>query len=223
MRVWVTRAQPAAETTADRLRAMGHDPIVGPLLVVSPEAAVADLTGVAALVFTSANAVPFFASLTPRRDLVVYAVGAATAWAARAAGFSDVIASDGDVAALAHRIIGDDIPDGLVLHPGALEPAADLAALLTARGIEARNLPVYRTDAVAALPPAVTTPPDAVLLHSPKAARTLAGLIPATWPEAMDALALSPACGAPLVGHGFRRLEAARRPSEADLLGLLAR
>jgi uroporphyrinogen-III synthase len=223
LRVWITRAQPAADATAGRLRAMGHEALVAPLLNIRPLDDVAlDLSRVGAIAFTSANAIPAFSALTTERGLPVYAVGEATAAAARAAGFAAVIASDGDVHALAHLITAEGAPDGLVLHPGALEPAADLAAILTAIGIAARNLPVYRTEAASALPPSVgSEPPDAVLLHSPKAARTLAALIPARWPSAMDAFCLSPACGAPLVGLGFRRLEAARFPNEPALLTLL--
>ncbi|HTK36174.1 MAG TPA: uroporphyrinogen-III synthase [Caulobacteraceae bacterium] len=221
-RVWITRAKPAADATAMRVRARGLEPLVAPLLIVHPIEGVAlDLDGVGALAFTSANAIPAFAALTSERSLPVFAVGEATAAAARTAGFAHVVAADGDVSALAHRVAADgDL--GLVLHPGALEPAGDLAAALTAAGIEARNLPVYRTEAAGVLPPAVgADPPGAVLLHSPKAARALAALIPPHWPPAMEALALSPACAAPLVGRGFRRLEAARLPNEAALLALL--
>jgi uroporphyrinogen-III synthase len=224
LRVWITRAQPAAESTAERLRILGHEPLIAPLLQVRPLDDIAlDLTGVGALAFTSANAVAAFAALTPRRDLPVFAVGEATARDARVAGFEAVSASDGDVHALAHHITAEGAPEGLVLHPGALEPAGDLAAALTAAGVRARNLPVYRTEAVAALPATVLSPPGAVLLHSPKAARTLAKLIPRHWPEAIEALCLSPACGAPLLGLGFHRLEAAPRPDEALMLDLLPR
>ncbi len=223
MRVWVTRAQPAAEATAERLRTLGHDPLVAPLLEVRPLAGIRlDLAEVGALAFTSANAVSCFAALTKVRNLPVYAVGEATARALRTAGFAAILAGDGDVHALAHRITQEGAPDGVVLHPGAAEPAADLAAILTAMGVSARNLPVYRTEAVAALPAAVAEPPEAVLLHSPKAARILAALIPSHWPLAMAAFGLSPACGAPLEGLGFRKLEAARFPTEAALLTLLS-
>ena len=222
MRVWVTRAQPAADATAAQLRALGYDAIVAPLLEVRAiEQPSVELSGVGALAVTSANAVPAFAALTADRSLAVYAVGEATARAARGAGFTVAAVAEGDVHALAHRITADGAPPGVVLHPGALEPAADLAALLTAMGVSARNLPVYRTEAVTALPVGLPSPPDVVLLHSPKAGRVLAGLLPPHWAPAMDALVLSPACGAPLLSMGFRRLEAARFPNEAALLRLL--
>ena len=56
--VWVTRAQPGAAATAERLRAMGYEPLVAPLLEVRtlPGGPI-DLTGVAALAFTSASGI----------------------------------------------------------------------------------------------------------------------------------------------------------------------
>ena len=51
-RVWITRAQPGADSTAARVRALGHEPLVAPLLAVRPlEAESLDLRGVAALAF----------------------------------------------------------------------------------------------------------------------------------------------------------------------------
>ena len=61
-RIWITRAQPAADVTAERVRALGHEAMVAPLLAVRPvEPEPIDLEGVAALAFTSANGVRAFA------------------------------------------------------------------------------------------------------------------------------------------------------------------
>lgn len=214
MRVWVTRAQPAAEATAARLRALGHEPVVAPLLEVRPlPGAVIDLAGVGAVAFTSANGVAAFAALSPSRGLPVFAVGEATAAAARAAGFPEVTAGPADVAALAAAIRAAPF-EGVLLHPCAAETAGDL----TAAGVPLRPAPLYETVATAALPGAV----DAVLVHSPKAARALAAVLPPGRAAGLDVFALSPACAEPLRGLGFHRLEAAQFPNEAALLKLLA-
>src|SRR5262245_38438369 len=88
-RIWITRAQPGADVTAERVRALGHEAVVAPLLAVRmiPDVSI-DLRGVAALAFTSANGVRAFADASGERGLKVFAVGAATASAARAAGFN---------------------------------------------------------------------------------------------------------------------------------------
>ncbi len=224
MRVWVTRAPPGAEATAERLRALGHDPVTAPLLRVRPFAdAALDLTGMGALAFTSAHGVAAFAALSPDRRRPVYAVGEATAAAARAAGFQDVVAGEGDVAALARRIAAAKPSlSGAVLHPGAAEPAGDLAGALAAAGVPARAVVVYATEAAEVLPALGSPAPEAVLVHSPKAARALASLVPSNLAAGMTAFALSAACAAPLAGAGFRAVRIAAAPTEAEMLGLLA-
>jgi uroporphyrinogen-III synthase len=168
--VWVTRTLPGAEVTGGKVRAAGFEPLVAPLLeVVFEPGGEIDVTGVAALAFTSANGVRAFATRSPERRLPVFVVGRATAAAARNAGFVTVTASDGDVFTLARGIPHG----GLVLHAGAAEPAADLVLALKRRGVAARGIVVYRTerttlsDAVFAAAAAS----DFVLLQSAKAAR----------------------------------------------------
>ena len=84
-RVWVTRAEPGASRTAARLGALGFEPVVAPLLTIRTLTPVIDLSGVAALAFTSVNGVTAFAALNADRDKPVFAVGDATAEAAREA------------------------------------------------------------------------------------------------------------------------------------------
>lgn len=224
MRVWVTRTRPGAEATADRLRALGHEPLVAPVLEVRLlDGAGMDLAGVGALAFTSVHAVAAFAALTPLRDPPVFAVGETTAAAATAAGFVRVDSADGDVEALARLIIAAR-PES-ILHPAALEPAGDLVATLSDAGIAARRIALYETVAVAALPPVVEAALadgglDAVLAHSPKAAGAVARLLAGRPLGALDAFALSAACAAPLAACGFRRLGVAAAPNEAALLAL---
>ena len=83
MRIWITRAAPEAEATAQRVRALGHEPVVASLLEVQAGGETPDLAGVGALAFTSRNGVRAFAALSPERNLPVLTVGDATAQAAR--------------------------------------------------------------------------------------------------------------------------------------------
>lgn len=225
-RIWITRAQPAAEATAERVREMGHEALVAPLIELRPVEAAIDLSGVAALAFTSANGVRAFAAAEPRRDIAVYAVGRATADAAKAAGFRGVLASDGDVAALAERIIARKRElKGAVLYPGAAEPAGDLCGALAEAGIEARPLVLY--EAVDVPPDAATVAAlpsvDAVLLHSPRAAATLAAFLEGHPAPTLRALCLSAAIAAPLARVKLRQLASAPFPLEAGLINLIDR
>lgn len=225
-RIWITRAQPAAEATAERVREMGHEAVVSPLIELRPVEAHIDLSGVAALAFTSANGVRAFADAEPRRDLTVFAVGGATAHAAKHAGFKGVLASDGDVAALAERIVSRKRElKGAVLHPGAAEPAGDLCGALTEAGLEARPLVLY--EAVDVEPDTAAEAElanlDAVLLHSPRAAATLAAYLKKRPIPTLRVLCLSSAIAKPLAKTPLRQLASAPFPIEAALLNLIDR
>ncbi|WP_340646771.1 uroporphyrinogen-III synthase [Phenylobacterium sp.] len=226
-KIWITRAQPAAEATAARVRVLGHEPFVAPLLKVEPvEGVEVDLQGVCALAFTSANGVRAFIEATPDRSLRVFAVGAATAQAVRAAGFRNVLSADGDVEALAEGIAARkrDLK-GCVLHPGAAEPAGDLVGALEVHGIEARRLILYDTGPaeLTAEELAILPEIDAVLLHSPKAAQALAAMLKEQPLPRMRALCLSKAVMKPLVRTRMAAKVFAPFPLEAALLNLIDR
>jgi uroporphyrinogen-III synthase len=217
MRIWITRAEPGATRTAERVRALGHEPVVAPLLEVHALPGAVDLDGVAALAFTSANGVRAFAERSPERSFPVFAVGDATAAAARKAGFAEVASAEGDLDALADLIAANAAGfRGTVLAPGPREPAGDLPRALAAQGVTARALALYETLPVF---PKSMGPVDAVLIHSPKGAERLAVVLgEKTGPAAY---CISPAAAAPLAGRPFARIEWAARPDEDSLLALL--
>jgi uroporphyrinogen-III synthase len=218
-RVWITRTQPQAADTAQRVAALGLEPVLAPVLEARPIPGVTpDLAGVRALAFTSGHAVAAFAALSVVRDLSVFAVGDATAARARAAGFGEVRSADGNTAALADLIIA--ARPGRVLIPMAREPAADLAGLLAARGIEAAPVAVYETVPAGAAPPLADI--DLVLIHSPRAAGLVAAHLVGR-PEASGiiACAISPVAAAPLERVGLAAVRIAARPTEAALLAAL--
>ena len=218
-RIWVTRTQPQAEATAKRVRDLGHYPVVAPALEIQPIVdALIDLNDIDALAFTSANGVVAFAALSDVRALPVFTVGDATAAAASAAGFTDVRSAKGDVHALADLVVQAPNPNR-VLHPGALEPAADLPALLAERGVEARHVAIYRTvETALAAPPADI---DTVLIHSPRAGRAAARLLRGVDASTLTLLAISQAAAAPLAGAAVHAILVAPFPDESALLNLL--
>jgi uroporphyrinogen-III synthase len=206
------------------LAIMGVDPVVAPLLAVRDLPGPIELASVGALAFTSANAVAAFARGCADRHLPVFAVGAATATAAGAAGFADITASDGDVEALASLIIAHGEAIGAILHPGAAEPAGDLVGRLQGAGRAARALAIYETVAVAP-PAAFLAGLDSlagVLLHSPRAAGQLAGLLRDRVAPALAAYCLSPAIAAVLEGLQIGQIRVAALPNEDALLSLVA-
>jgi uroporphyrinogen-III synthase len=156
----------------------------------------------------------------------VFAVGAATAQSARAAGFKLVLSADGNVEALAEGI-GQRRGElrGAVLHPGAVDLAGDLVGALEALNVEARRLTLYETlplqveaEAAARL---VTS--DAVLLHSPRAAQVLAALVKAHPAPKLRALGLSKAVVKPLARAKLAARVFPSMPLEGALLNLIDR
>jgi uroporphyrinogen-III synthase len=226
-KIWITRTQPGADATAERVRALGHEALVAPLLTVRPvEDAEIELRGVAALAFTSANGVRAFVERSGERRLKVFAVGAATAQAARAAGFGTVLSADGDVEALAEGIAARrNELRGVVLHPGAREPAGDLAGELEKHGVPARRLVLYETGPVKLGEAEAKTlvRADAALLHSPRAARALASVLKAHPAPKMRALGLSQAVIRPLARTPLAAKAYPPFPLEAALLNLIDR
>jgi len=230
-RIWLTRSRPGAEADAAALQALGCAPLVDPVLEIVPVPAALELESVAALAVTSAAAVRALAALTPRRDRPLFAVGAATAAAARAAGFAEVDAGDGthagDAQALAARLVRAaplDRAPWPVLWPRGREVAADLAALAFALApgrVEVRPVVVYAAEPRTpeqALAAVAAGQVAAVLLHSPRGARAAAAALQAAGLAPPPAVALSPAVAAVWPGEV---LAVAARPDAEAMAGAL--
>src|SRR5690348_11361581 len=87
--VLVTRPEPGAGETAARLIALGFSPVLAPLLEVRPRhVAIPPSELVQAILVTSGSAIPGLPE--SHRRLPLFAVGAATARRAEAAGFTNV-------------------------------------------------------------------------------------------------------------------------------------
>jgi len=220
--VWITRARPGALATAERVRDLGFEAIVDPLLAVEALDAQFDLAPFTALAFTSANGVEAFGRLTDERGLPVFAVGKATAKAAHVEGFAAVSSADGDVEDLCGLIAAG--ASGPVLWAGAKEPAGDLVGMLRSCGVMAKGVAVYETldrapsdETLARLEAGAT-----VLLHSPRAARALAAILRERPAPALRFLCLSEAIAAPLRDVAEPgSVIFAPRPDESALLDLL--
>lgn len=236
MRLLVTRPQPGANETAARLRARGHEALVQPLtrIELSPPPPIAGLPG--AIVFTSRNAVRAVAGWEAAegwRGLPVFTVGAATAAAARDAGFGDVRIGEGDVRRLGEHILADfDRSRGAILYPAARDRAGDLAGALAAAGIAVTTVDAYRAVARERLDAPVIAgfragAIDAVLFHARRSATVFGELVAAAGLGGalggVRLLALSQRVAEPLSGLGAAAVEIAARPDETALLGLVSK
>lgn len=233
-RVLITRpAEDSAELAAE-LGALGIDSLIAPMITIAPRAGAGlDLAGAQGLLVTSANGVRAAAGLTGRRDLDVYAVGPASAAAARELGFTRVRTAGGDVASLAHLVAAAADPAaGRLVHAAGTEVAGDLAGLLAAAGFRVTRAVLYEAVAATRLPDAVHDALargglDAILFFSPRTARTFvtlaaaAGLLPAC--ASVTALCLSRAVADAAASCPWRAVRIAARPDRGALVALLDR
>lgn len=211
-RVLVLRPEPGASVTAKRVRERGLDPVVIPLFDIeavewkAPEAGEFD-----GLLLTSANAVRCGGEqLKDLRGLRVYAVGPATAEAARDAGFD--VASTGDAGV--ERLLGSIEPGLRLLHLAGEDRKgpADARQEITA-------VTVYRSrDRDADLGEEVG---GVALVHSPRAGRRFAELVGGE--RAAIAIAAISSDAADAVGTGWAAVEAADAPTDEALLALTER
>jgi uroporphyrinogen-III synthase len=224
-RVLVTRSEPGASETAERLSAAGYEPIVEPVFVIEPVAAA--LPDFDALAFTSANGVRQFATLSSRREMPVFCVGARTAEAATEAGFTDVMSADGDADALVALMVKKLPKQARLLHAGNEESRGDIAGRLGRAGHVAMFLPIFRAVRLAEPGPHLAAhlagqPAfEAVLIHSPRGAAILAEFAKGSGAP-LNIAAISGAAATPLTALAGRT-EIAGAPNEQALLSALAR
>jgi len=233
VKVLVTRPEADAAPIAAVLAARGDTTVIEPLLaiVAKPDVAV-DLTGVQALALTSANGARVLAQRTERRDLAVFAVGDATAAAARAAGFANVESAGGDVDALADVIAARlDPARGAIFHAAARQVAGDLKGRLEAAGFAVRRVSLYEAVPSRAISTATAAALrdgriDAALFFSPRTGRTFVRLLSEGRLTAacgrIIAVCLSAAVAEEVKRLPWRALHIAAQPTQAALLDSLA-
>ena len=232
MRVLVTRPEADAASIAAELAARGDTAVIEPLLAIlaKPDAAV-ELAGVQAFALTSANGARVLAQRTARRDLPVFAVGDATAAAARAAGFAAVESAGGDVVALAGLIASRlDPAVGAIFHAAARQVAGDLKGRLEAAGFTVRRVVLYEAVPSAAFSGATAAALregriDAALFFSPRTGRTFVRLLAESRLTAtcdrMTAVCLSAAVAEEVKRLPWHALHIAAQPTQAALLDSL--
>lgn len=229
--VLVTRPAPGDAATARAVARLGWHAIPAPSLVLAALPAMPPPRGAQALLLTSAAAAR---ALTPggaAPDLPVFAVGEATAVAARARGFVRVEAAGGDAESLAALVAARCDPRGGVLWVAVGRGyGAELAAALRGRGFRVARRVVYAARPATALPPAASRALAAgrvvaALFTSPRGARSMvhllrkAGLLRAA--AGITAIAISQRVADALDGVAWRALHVATMPGEAALLEAL--
>lgn len=235
MRLLVTRPQPDASRQADALAALGHTPVLAPMLGIEAIGDVAlHFDGVQALIVTSRNALRALRShgrLAEALRLPLLAVGEATAAEARALGFARVTAAPGTGEDLAQQIAASlDPSGGALLHLRGEAVAFDVKSALEAKGFAVRQAVLYRSVPAGDFPPEALSALaagtlDGVILMSPRTATTFTHLVRrhglVTQVSRVVCYCLSGAVAKAAEPLGARTI-VAESPREDEVLALLA-
>jgi uroporphyrinogen-III synthase len=213
-RVLVLRPEPGASATVDRARGRGLEAVAVPLFEIEPvHWEHPEASGFDGLLLTSANAVRHGGkAVNDLRGLPVYAVGAATADAARHAGFD--LASKGDAGV--DRLLASIEPELRLLHLAGEDRIAPegaqqkIESITVYRSVEKTSVDLGDLNGIVAL------------VHSPRAGRRFAQLVghSARGSVAIAAISLEAATAA---GDGWASVDAAEAPNDEALLALTER
>ncbi len=234
MRLLLTRPEPDAERTAAALRARGHSVVVAPLMRIEAIKDAEIGTGPwAAILVTSSHAAPAIGAhqrFAELRALPVFAVGARSAAAMRAAGFADVTSADGTAGDLARLAAERMKPGASLLHLAGKHRSGDLAGELGSQNFMVHTAVMYRAAAAALLPRAAAAALaggiDGVLHFSRRSAETYVKTVRGAGfgekgLQSPAHFCLSAQVAVPLTQAGAARIRIAARPVEAALIELV--
>jgi uroporphyrinogen-III synthase len=252
VRVLVTRPQPGAARTAEWLSRLGHDAVLMPLFEAAVTARLDDLPPVAdisGLIATSARAFDMFEDMDVAAaglaDVRVHAVGAATAQAARDAGFEHVHEAGGTAQALAQDLTGDQVGSltgsrgsnrsdrrARLVYLAGVPRTPLIEVALKAHDTDLTVVECYKMSEISystdILKSDILSPvPDVILLYSANAARRIRALTDvknvSNTLEFSRFLCLSASIAGELPQEWQSRVIVAGRPDEDSLLVSLAK
>lgn len=211
-RLFVLRPEPAAHRTVERARALGLDVTSVPLFQLEAiQWSLPDPAQFDGILLTSANAVNMGGGQLERlRGLPVHAVGEATAVAAEVAGFGVASVGRGGVEDLLKSIE----PNARLIHlcgEDRRPPEEPRQAI--------RCVTVYRARVLDEPANLQSLHGQVAMIHSPRAGRRLAELVPEEDRKSVRIAAISRAA-ADAAGSGWAAVQVANAPNDSALLAL---
>jgi uroporphyrinogen-III synthase len=234
MRLLVTRPEPDAAALAEELLALGHEPVVQPLLEFHPlDFDPAPLKAAGGLIVTSRNGLRALQGRIDPAGIAgcpVFCVGGETERGLRQAGFQTIAAVAQTAEQLCLVVASMAAQGTSLVHITGEHQAFDLAGALEGHGFSIATLRVYEMKAASAFNDAVLAAFESgsiggVILMSPRTAEIFVSLCRqhGLWDRARF---LDYFCLANSVSNRLKPLEPvhvhiAQRPDRASLLGLL--
>lgn len=199
---------------------------IAPVLEIVPLAVRIATSGAQGVLFTSATAVDLAVQQADLRGLACVCVGPATTSAALAHGLNATNAEGtaDDVLRVALAVFQPGA--GRLLHVRGVHAAGDLAAALSARGLETQTIVIYDQRPLPVTEPVAlalaTGRFDAITFFSPRSAEIFASFVDPTWklPE-MQAYCLSASVAKKLLNLPFKRVIVAESPNSVAMIDSL--
>ncbi|MGI9492361.1 MAG: uroporphyrinogen-III synthase [Geminicoccaceae bacterium] len=226
----ITRPEVDSLRLKSEIEALGFSVMIEPLLTIETVSHAWSMPeDVQLIALTSGNAVQ---ALTDKaKTYPIYAVGEATAVAARAAGCRQVHIAEGNVESLSRLIVEScRIQDGSILHLSGEVIREGLAEKLVEHGFRYKRQIGYRAVAAEKLSGEVIDAwqrrmISAVLLFSPRTALILADLLVRhglqSFVDSAAAICLSDEAAAPCKGLPWKTIRSAARPNRQALIRAL--
>ncbi|MCB2109012.1 MAG: uroporphyrinogen-III synthase, partial [Rhodobacteraceae bacterium] len=229
MRVLIIQPESEIAATADAIRRAGHEPAAFPLIALQRvDDAELNLKAAQAFIVTEPAGALALADKVGVRTFPVYCDGQATAAAARAAGFKNVVAADGDATAIAKRIQTDLKPVlGALIYAASATAPINLSAMLNTMGFSVRQVALYAVRRAEALPDALAKMLtdgniDALACLGPDEARAFTALVQKAGLEKsigrLSAVVAAPTVAAPLTALKFARTVTASHATREDVV-----
>jgi uroporphyrinogen-III synthase len=228
--VLITRPEPGASQTADRVRQLGFDPVIASVLEVDRKGrlSAAPVNWVASIL-TSQNAI--LSVPLAHRTKPAFTVGQATATLASSAGFQNIISGDADATALVPLIAEHVSPaEGSLFFPTGRFRGKALADALRERGYRVIRRVAYQAVPVRALPQAALTrlrhrQLDVAMFFSTETASHFVRLVRQTGLEEsvedVEAVSISEGAAVALRHLKWRAVTVAPKPNQEAMLALL--
>ncbi len=232
-RILITRPQPVADEFAGKLKDEGFEVYLAPMTeYVEQPGSCEDIAHYQGIIFTSAQAVHLFAAREVERYIAVFAVGEATAQAAKAEGYRRINLATGDSDAVISLIKREKAKYELkrMLHPCGEDTAQDIGAALKSEGIYVDRLVVYKAKFMDHLPGDVTKSLQdgditTVTLFSARTAANFTRMLQsaelAGVSADLEAVCLSDRVAAEIKGVPWRVVRVARAPHIESVLEIL--
>jgi uroporphyrinogen-III synthase len=171
MRIIITRPEEDASPLAAKLKNLGHEAIILPLIkIVARQGYEIPKRNYQYICLTSANGVRVIDDVSELQNIPVIAVGPQSMLAAEAKGFSHISKQGGDVIGITKYIVSNVKPSaGPLLYLSGSETSGDLEGKLKLAGYDVDRVITY--DAVPATLTFNITNADAVMLYSPRTAK----------------------------------------------------